>query len=66
MSKQNALEKVTTEKKELDAKISVLNSFLSKNKPRDFDNKQWKLIKKQVQLMTMYSIVLEDRIKLLK
>ena len=66
MSKQSILEKVNKEKKELDNKIVSLNSFLSKNKPKDFDNKQWKLLKEQIKHMAMYAIVLERRIELLK
>lgn len=65
MSKRTVKEKVVEEKHELDTKIDALSKFLSTNMPKGFDKQQWKLLKQQHSYMVLYSVILDQRLKLL-
>ena len=59
-------QRVVDEKNELKDKVLKLDDFLLKGKPSFIDEHNWNLLESQLDVMTTYLDILEERISLFK
>lgn len=65
-TKQSARDKVAEELANLDLKRSELIAFIDKGQPYSMDDAEWDLIRKQDEAMGVYSLILQERLVMMK